>query len=177
MNVPPQSFYAMATYPKTQKRFRQHAQVSLFNADVAEIQLTYSHKVKASHRPQIHASSDAERILRNAWPEGTMDYVEAFYILLLDRSNKVLGVVPISQGGVSGTVADPKVIFSAALLSNSSAIILAHNHPSGNLKPSEADIRLTRKMKESGQFLDLPVLDHIILTQESFYSFADEGII
>ncbi len=120
------SFSRMATYPKTQKHFAKNALISLFNADVAEVQLIYSHKVKAAHRPQIQGSVDAERILRNAWQPGTMDYKESFYILLLDRSNRVLGVAPISQGGISGTVADPKVIFSAALLANASAVILSH---------------------------------------------------
>lgn len=106
-----------------------------------------------------------------------MGFVEEFKVLLLTRSNQVIGIVPISQGGISGTVADPKLIFAAALKSSASSLILAHNHPSGNLKPSEADIRLTRKMKEAGQFLDLPVRDHIILTQEGHFSFADEGLL
>jgi DNA repair protein RadC len=102
---------------------------------------------------------------------------EEFWILLLNRANKVIKKINISNGGVSGTVADPKKIFKMALDLNSTAIILAHNHPSGNMQPSETDIRLTRKLKEGGLILDLPVLDHLIITNNGYYSFADEGMI
>ncbi len=149
----------------------------IFPSTVAEIRLSYSSKVKPSLRPKISGSADAAEVLRIKWKKNRLSFVEEFKVLLLTRSNQVLGIVSISQGGMSGTVADPKLIFAAALKSGSSSLVLAHNHPSGNLKPSDDDIRLTRKMKEAGQFLDLPVLDHIILTQESYYSFADEGIL
>lgn len=149
----------------------------IFPSTVAEIRLSYTSKVKPSQRPKIISSADVADILRIKWKKNRLGFVEEFKVLLLTRSNQVLGIVSISQGGLSGTVADPKLIFAAALKSGSSSLILAHNHPSGNLKPSEADIRLTRKMKEAGKFLDLPVLDHIILTQENYYSFADEGLL
>jgi len=100
---------------------------------------------------------------------------EAFYILLLNRANKVIREIQISEGGFSGTVADPKKIFKIALEQNASAIILCHNHPSGNIKPSDADIKLTHKLKSAGEMLDLQVIDHIILGEENYYSFADEG--
>ncbi len=100
---------------------------------------------------------------------------ESFYILLLNRANKVIREIQISEGGLSGTVADPKKIFKVALEHNASAIILCHNHPSGNIKPSDADIKLTHKLKNAGEMLDLPVIDHIILGEENYYSFADEG--
>lgn len=100
---------------------------------------------------------------------------EAFYILLLNRANKVIREIQISEGGLSGTVADPKKIFKLALEHNASAIILCHNHPSGNIKPSDADIKLTHKLRNAGEMLDLPVIDHIILGEENYYSFADEG--
>ena len=100
---------------------------------------------------------------------------EAFYILLLNRANKVIREVQISEGGFSGTVADPKKIFKLALEHNASAIILCHNHPSGNIKPSDADIKLTRKLRNAGEMLDLQVIDHIILGEENYYSFADEN--
>jgi len=102
---------------------------------------------------------------------------ELFYILLLNRANKVLREIQISDGGISGTVADPKKIFKLALENNASAMILCHNHPSGNVKPSDADIRLTRKLKTAGEMLDLPVLDHLILGEEKYYSFADENVL
>ncbi len=100
---------------------------------------------------------------------------EAFFILLLNRANKVIRQVQISEGGLSGTVADPKKIFKIALENNASSVVLCHNHPSGNIQPSDADLSLTRKLKSAGDMLDLPVVDHIILGEEKYYSFADEG--
>jgi DNA repair protein RadC len=98
-------------------------------------------------------------------------------VLLLNRANAVIKKVQISAGGVAGTVADPKIIFKTALENLSSSIILVHNHPSGNLMPSQADKELTKKMKEAGKLLDIPVLDHLIFADRTFYSFADEGIL
>jgi len=100
---------------------------------------------------------------------------EVFYILLLNRANKVIREIMISEGGLSGTVADPKKIFKIALEYNASGIILCHNHPSGNIQPSDADIKLTKKLRHAGEMLDLPVIDHIIIGEENYYSFADEN--
>lgn len=97
--------------------------------------------------------------------------------MILNRAQKVLGICEISQGGSSGTVADPKIIFALALKANASGIIVSHNHPSGNLRPSQADIDLTKKLKEGGKFLELQLLDHVIVTSEGYYSFADEGLV
>jgi len=102
---------------------------------------------------------------------------EEFWVVLLNRGNIVLDKKNISRGGVSGTVADPKIIFKLAIEHLASAIILCHNHPSGNLFPSEADIKLTKQMVESGNMLGIPVLDHLIISDKGFYSFTDEGII
>lgn len=104
-------------------------------------------------------------------------FLEEFKIILLNRANKVLGICPISLGGISGTIADPKLIFATALKASASGIILAHNHPSGNLKPSQVDIQLTKKLVEAGKFLDLGILDHLIIGSEGYLSFADEGLI
>ena len=101
---------------------------------------------------------------------------EEFWILLLNRANKVIKPTRISQGGVSGTIADTKMIFLSVVESLASSIILCHNHPSGNLKPSNADISLTSKLKEAGKLLEIPVLDHIIFSDNGYYSFADEGL-
>ena len=144
---------------------------------VEEIELHYKSRIKASQRPQISTSADAFTLLLTLWEEGKIEYVESFKVLLLNKANKVLSLFSVSSGGVSGTVADPKVIFVAALKRNASAIILAHNHPSGNLKPSRADEELTQKIKSGGAFLDIKVLDHIILSKEGYYSFADEGLL
>ncbi len=100
---------------------------------------------------------------------------EEFWVVLLNRAHFVLKKAAVSIGGVSGTVADPKLIFKTALENLASAIILVHNHPSGNTKPSDSDIVLTRKMKEAGKLLEIPVLDHLIFTDSDYYSFADEG--
>lgn len=101
---------------------------------------------------------------------------EEFWIIMLNKANVVIKKAQVSSGGVSGTIADPKIIFKKAVESLASAIILVHNHPSGNLKPSQADIMLTRKLKEAGKLLDIPVLDHLIFTDHNYYSFADEGM-
>lgn len=102
---------------------------------------------------------------------------EEFWIVLLNRANHVLSQHIISKGGQAGTVADPKIIFQAALENRAASIILSHNHPSGNLKPSQADINLTRKLRDAGQLLDIAVLDHVIFTNTSYFSFADEGML
>lgn len=102
---------------------------------------------------------------------------EEFWVLLLNRANKIIGKQMISRGGISGTVADPKLIFSIALDKKASSIILVHNHPSGNLTPSDSDKALTRKLKSAGEFLDLPILDHLIITGAGFFSFADESLL
>jgi DNA repair protein RadC len=101
---------------------------------------------------------------------------EEFYVLILSRANKIKAIELISKGGVSGTVADGKIIFKKALEKTASALILCHNHPSGNLKPSQSDIQLTKKMVNFGANIDLPILDHLIITNEGYFSFADEGM-
>ena len=102
---------------------------------------------------------------------------ESFWVLLLNRANKIIKKIQISDGGVSGTVADPKRIFKISLENDASGIILCHNHPSGNIKPSEADIKLTKKIKNGGEILDINVLDHIIIGDENYFSFADQNIL
>jgi len=106
---------------------------------------------------------------------GDLNY-ENFCVILLNRANKVLKTVKISDGGITGTVVDPRKVFKIALDNNATSIILGHNHPSGQLTPSDADIQLTKKMKQAGDMLDLPVLDHLIVGDGNYYSFADEGI-
>ena len=125
-------------------------------------------------RPKITSSKDAYEQIRSY----LMDLPhEEFWVLLLTRSNEVIRPVQISQGGISGTVADPKIIFKSALEHLASSMILVHNHPSGNLKPSEADKELTRRLVTSGKLLDIPVLDHLIVSELGYLSFADEGML
>ena len=142
---------------------------------VTEIQLSYKTKIKPSLRPKVSSSQDAYKVLKQNWDDEKLELREEFKILLLNRANKVLGLVEISSGGVSGTVADPKIIFSSALKANACGIILAHNHPSGNLNPSQADLNLTKNLKQAGKLLEIAILDHLILTPESYYSMADQG--
>ncbi len=125
-------------------------------------------------KPQIRSSEDAY----NSMASELMDQpTEQFWVIMLNRSNKVIHKRSISLGGVSGTVADPKVIFKKALDDLASGIILVHNHPSGNKKPSQADLDLTKKLQNSGKLLEIPVLDHIIFTDNGYFSFADEGLL
>ncbi len=144
---------------------------------VAEIQLIYKSNVKPSERLKISTSKDAQGALMKSWDGTKLELVEQFKVMLVNRANKVLGIFDLSTGGVTGTVADPKLIFAAAIKGAACGIIMAHNHPSGNLSPSQADIDLTRKIKEGGRLLEIQLLDHIILTSEGYYSFADEGLL
>ncbi len=102
---------------------------------------------------------------------------EEFWILILNRRKQIIKKQLISSGGVSGTVADPKIIFHLALQELASSIVLIHNHPSGSLKPSQSDLSLTKKLKKAGDVLDIPVVDHLIYTDDGYYSFGDEGLI
>lgn len=135
-----------------------------------EIQIHYTVKRIG---PQVSTSEGIYRILLENWPD--VDYCERFCVVLLNRSNNILGIKQISEGSVSGTVADPKKIFQIALAANAAGVILAHNHPSGNTQPSASDKLITNECKQAGAFLKLPVLDHIIVTRQGYYSFADQG--
>ncbi|WP_367389064.1 RadC family protein [Lewinella sp. LCG006] len=141
---------------------------------VSEVKLVYNSKVKPEDRPQIRKSQDAYWIFEANWGD-QIELLETFNCLLLDRANRVMAFCPISKGGIVGTVVDLRLVFATALKARATSIILAHNHPSGNLFPSNADIALTEKFKQAGDILDIPVLDHLILTpQGKYYSFADE---
>ncbi|GGF51092.1 JAB domain-containing protein [Echinicola rosea] len=148
---------------------------NLVSNQVSEIILSYQPKIKLSNLPKITSSKEAYELLIGNWDQSKLRFIEQFKVMLLNRANKVLGIVNISTGGISGTVADPKLIFASALKTNSSAIILSHNHPSGNRMPSRADRILTKKIVELGLLMELPVIDHIIVTSESYYSFSDDG--
>jgi len=125
-------------------------------------------------KPKISSSKDAFDVLRG----DLMDLPkEEFWVLLLNRANRVIRKKRVSEGGVSGTVADPKIIYKMALEDLASGLIVAHNHPSGNLLASQSDIDLTRKLKEAGKFLEIQLLDHLIIANQKYLSFADEGMI
>ncbi|WP_057937933.1 JAB domain-containing protein [Algoriphagus resistens] len=143
--------------------------------EVTEITLGYKPRVKSSQRPKVECSRQVYEVLYKFWDKDTLELAEHFQVMLLNRANRVLGICTVSKGGTAGTVVDTKLVFAAALKSCSQSLILAHNHPSGNLLPSEQDKLLTRKLVRIGRELDLPVLDHVIVTAEGYYSFADEG--
>ncbi|MGB1241423.1 MAG: RadC family protein [Chitinophagales bacterium] len=128
----------------------------------------------AKEKKQIKGSNDAFELLH---PKIADLPHEEFWVIFLNRGNKITSTERVSVGGVAGTVADIKLIFKRAMEHTSSGIILAHNHPSGSIQPSKADIILTKKMVEGGKILDVNVLDHIIVTDMGYYSFADEGMI
>ncbi len=137
-----------------------------------EIGITYTSKGLG---PKIESSRDVFDLLLPNWLD--IDYVESFHVVMLNRGNRLVGVSKISIGGVGGTVADPKKIFQTALKANASGLIICHNHPSGQTHPSASDKKITEKCKQAGKFLDLPVLDHLIITRKDYFSFADEGIL
>ncbi|MBX2965661.1 MAG: DNA repair protein RadC [Cyclobacteriaceae bacterium] len=142
---------------------------------VSALELGRRRKETETHeRPKIVTSNDAFELLKG----DLMDIPhEEFWLLMLNRAQRVIRKQQISLGGVHGTIADPKIIFKAALDELASGIIVAHNHPSGNVTPSQQDIDLTRKLKEAGKLLEIKLLDHLIIAGKQFYSFADEGLL
>ena len=142
---------------------------------IAEIQVSYS--TMDTHKDKICSGNDAFNVILGSWNQGTIELQEEFKVLLLNRANEVLGLYPMSKGGVAGTVVDVKLVFAVALKCNATSIVIAHNHPSGNLKPSEADINLTNKIKKCSEFLDINLLDHLIITKNGFYSFVENNLL
>lgn len=142
---------------------------------VGEVELSY--KSATGSRSKVLSSVDAYQILLPTFKEGAMNYKEYFKVLFLNQANLVLGYTLISEGGLTSTDVDIRIILQAALLTNSVALILAHNHPSGRLIPSQEDIKLTQEIKEAAKIMRITVVDHIILTGEGYYSFADEGFL
>ena len=127
--------------------------------------------------PAINIAISSSKEVYKYFKENLMDLPhEEFWLLMLKHNNEVIKKQMISKGGVSGTVVDPKIIFKLALEETASKIIIIHNHPSGNLSPSEQDKKITRKIKQAGEVLDIELLDHLIFTNESFFSFSKEGI-
>jgi DNA repair protein RadC len=143
--------------------------------EISEISVSYSNM--NNDREKIKDSQTSFNVFFNSWNKKTIELQEEFKVLLLNRNNEFLGIYPLSKGGVSGTFVDVKLVFSVALKCNASTIIVGHNHPSGNLKPSEADKKLTEKLRVAGNYLDIKLLDHIIVTKNDYYSFADNGIL
>ena len=138
---------------------------------ISEVRLIYRTKVKASDRLQVKCSKDAFDIFMENWDQDSIEHIEEFKLLFMNRSNSVLGILPVSKGGISGTVTDIRLIYQGAIKANASGIIVCHNHPSGNLNPSESDSKLTNKIKEAGLLMDIQLLDHLIIISD-----ADPGL-
>ncbi len=141
---------------------------------VNEVEVIYKPRLDTVELTKVIKSSDVVDFLRKIWADD-IEYRERFYAIYLNRNNKILGYYLVSMGSSCGTVTEPKMIFQPAISMHASSIILAHNHPSGNINPSSSDLKLTASMCKAGQFLEIPILEHIILTKSHFYSFADNG--
>jgi DNA repair protein RadC len=143
--------------------------------NVSEIDLIYKTKVKNSQRPHVTSSQYAYTLIKDCWDPGKIEFLEQFKVLLLNQSNKVLGIYEVSSGGITSTVVDVRLLFASALKAGAAGLIIAHNHPSGNVLPSEPDKHITKKISMAGEVLDIKLLDHLIVTSEHYYSFADQG--
>lgn len=124
---------------------------------------------------QVTSSADSAEVAKRLFDENTIDWVESFFVIALSRANRVIGFYKVSHGGVTGTVVDPKVVMQFALLSNATSLILTHNHPSCRVTPSKSDLETTRKISQACDLMDMCLLDHIIVSSEGHFSFADEG--
>ncbi|MGA8854630.1 MAG: JAB domain-containing protein [Christiangramia sp.] len=145
---------------------------------VNEISIKYQGNFKISQAPKITSSLSATELLFDAWNKNQIGLQECFKIMLLNNANKVKGIYEVSTGGITGTLVDLRLVFAVILKSLTTAVILAHNHPSGTLRPSEADKRLTEKIINAAMLFDIKVLDHLIITPDgNYFSFADEGLI
>ena len=141
-------------------------------------ELTVSYTRKKDKRFKVIKSSEVVDLARTLlYEKGSIEYAEQFFVMMADTSNHVYAYKMLSQGGMVGTVVDARLLFQAALLCHAPALILIHNHPSGNIQPSEADRILTKKISDAGKLLEIKILDHIILTVDSYFSFSDEGLV
>lgn len=140
-------------------------------------EITLKYKSGEQKKIKITTSKDSFDIMRLFFDQDTLELTESVIALFLNRSNNTIGWLKVSQGGISGTVIDVRLILATALKCAASSIILAHNHPSGNRQPSDNDIKITNKLKEAGNIMDIRLLDHLIITETEYYSMADEGLI
>lgn len=142
---------------------------------VAEVKLVYITKVRTDQRPRVTKSSECYQLLLANWDKDTIELQERFKVLLMNNANRVLGIYEAAAGGIGETIADVRLILIAALKASATGMILSHNHPSGSTIPSEPDRALTRRICEAAKLLGIRVLDHMIVTSSSYYSFADQG--
>ena len=151
-------------------------QNTLIDSRIAEISVSYSHPVRYDDRIKMTSLAPVISVLRYVWDERTIELYESFKVILLNRNNRLLGVASIAEGGITNTVVDVRILFAIALKTTAVGIILAHNHPSGNINPSESDRFLTKKIVEGANLLEIMVMDHIIITKDNHYSFKEHDI-
>lgn len=152
---------------------RKPTEHNLFS--VNEVELVYRSKIDPKDKVRLDSSQSVYDVLLGAWDLNKMELVEQVMIMMLDRSNHCLGISCIATGGVSECVVDAKIVFATALKANASQIILAHNHPSGNLCPSRNDVTITKKLMQGAKFLDIHFVDHMIVSRHGYNSFAEDG--
>lgn len=141
--------------------------------EISEIKVSYSND--SANKVKITNSKTAYDLVLSHWSDSTIEYQEEVKLLLLNRANIVLGIHELSKGGTTGCIVDIKMVLAIALKCNAHGIIVIHNHPSGNLKPSEADKSLTSKLKKACEIVDVNMLDHLIISKDEYYSFSDEN--
>lgn len=145
------------------------------NMQVAEVLVSYSPHIVSAQK--ISNSREIYSLITNHWNLNTIEMLEEVKIVLLNKANKVLGIYDLSKGGISSSIIDIKIVLSIALKTLASGVIIVHNHPSGNLIPSQADISITEKLKSACKIIELNLLDHLIISSEDYFSFADEGMV
>ena len=146
--------------------------------------ITHLNEVKVSYKSTtatetIRTSNEAQELCRKAFEmaNAEISLKEHFFVLYFNRANKLIGYYLLSSGGLTGTIADIRIAFAIGLKCLATSIVAVHSHPSGNASPSDSDVELTRKFKKTGELLDIRLLDHIILTEDSYYSFSDNGLL
>ncbi len=139
-----------------------------------EIQVSY--RTEIIEKPVINNSSTAFKLFLNSWNRDNIELLEEFKVMFLNQANKVLGIYSLSKGGINQCTVDIRHIYSIALKVNASAIIVAHNHPSGNLKPSSADLKITSQIASAGEILNIKLLDHLIITEVDYFSIEESGL-
>lgn len=144
---------------------------------LAEVKLSYKTEQPPDTFPQVTSPDEAEKVLRKVWDTDQIQLYEHFVVLLLNNAKRCIGWSKISSGGGTATIVDPSAIFQVALLANATSIIVAHNHPSGNLSPSKADKSLSGRIKKSGDMLGITLEDHLIITSDDYVSLRAKGIL
>lgn len=139
-----------------------------------EIQVSY--RTEIIEKPMIDNSHTAFKLFLNSWNMGNIELLEEFKVMFLNQANKVLGIYSLSKGGINQCTVDIRHIYSIALKVNASAIIVAHNHPSGNLKPSREDLKITSQIASAGEILNIKLLDHLIITEVDYFSIEGSGL-